>query len=166
MSRDPRVGRRAPPRGFTLMELLATLAILAALATLVVPLAKVQLQRQKEQQLRIALREIRDAIDAYKAAWDKNWIAHAAGSNGYPPTLEALCKGVADLRSQAGARLYFIRRIPRDPFAEDASASDGETWRLRSYESPPDEPRPGDDVYDVSSRSDVVGLNGQVYSQW
>lgn len=161
---------RTPARlaraGFTLMELLATLAILAALATLVVPLAKVQQQRQKEAQLRIALREIRDAIDTYKVAYDKNWIVHRADSSGFPATLEVLWKGERDLRSPAGARIYFIRRIPRDPFAADPDTQDAATWRLRSYASPPEEPAEGGDVYDVASRSDAVGLNGRQYSQW
>jgi len=148
------------------MELLATLAILAVLATLVLPLAKVERQRQKEQELRVALRQIRDAIDAYKAAWEKNQIAHRPGSSGYPSTLEVLTKGEVDLRSSAGARIYFIRRIPRDPFAEDMETPNAQTWGLRSYESPADEPREGDDVYDVFSRSNVVGLNGQAYSKW
>lgn len=160
------VASRAAPGGFTLMELLATLAILAVLATLVVPLAKVQQQRGREEHLRVALREIRDAIDAYKRAYDKNWIAHRAGSSGYPATLEVLWKGEPDLRSPVGARIYFIRRIPRDPFADDADAADDATWRLRSYASPPDEPKAGDDVYDVASRSETVGLNGRPYSQW
>lgn len=149
-----------------MIELLATLAILAVLATLVVPLAKIERQRQKEQQLRVALRQIRDAIDAYKDAWDKNRIAHSVGSSGYPSTLDVLTKGVVDLRSATGARIYFIRRIPRDPFAEDMETPDAQTWGLRSYESPPDEPLEGNDVYDVFSRSSVVGLNGQVYSRW
>jgi general secretion pathway protein G len=154
------------PRGFTLIELLVTLAILALLGTLVVPVAQVALQRRHEQELRVALREIRAAIDAYKKAGDEGRIPRAAGASGYPPKLEVLVEGVPDQKSPKKARIYFLRRLPRDPFNGDADLKDADTWGKRSYASEPDEPREGDDVYDVFSTSDKVGLNGILYSRW
>ena len=154
------------PRGFTLIELLVTLAILALLGTLVVPVAQVALQRRHEQELRVALREIRAAIDAYKKAGDEGRIPRTAGASGYPPKLEVLVEGVADQKSPKKAKIYFLRRLPRDPFNGDADLKDAETWGKRSYASEPDEPREGDDVYDVFSTSDKVGLNGILYSRW
>jgi len=153
-------------RGFTLIELLVTLAILALLGTLVVPVAQVTAQRRDEQELRRALREIRAGIDAYKKASDENRIAKAAGSTGYPPTLDVLVEGVRDLRSPKQAKIYFLRRLPRDPFNGDASLNAGETWGKRSYASEPDEPKEGEDVYDVYSLSERPGLNGIPYNKW
>jgi len=153
-------------RGFTLIELLVTLAILALLGTLVLPVAEVTLQRRDEQELRRALREVRHGIDAYKKAGDEGRIARAAGANGYPARLELLVDGVPDLRSPKGAKIYFLRRIPRDPFNPDPELSDAETWGKRSYASEPNEPREGDDVYDVISTSNRTGLNGIPYNKW
>jgi len=153
-------------RGFTLIELLVTLAILALLGTLVVPVAQVTAQRRDEQELRRALREIRTGIDAYKKASDENRIARTAGSSGYPPTLALLVEGVRDLRSPKGAKIYFMRRLPRDPFNNDASLGAAETWGKRSYASEPDEPKEGEDVYDVYSLSERPGLNGIPYNKW
>lgn len=153
-------------RGFTLIELLVTLAILALLGTLVVPVAQVTAQRRDEQELRRALREIRAGIDAYKRAGDENRIVKAAGSTGYPPTLEVLVEGVRDMRSPKQAKIYFMRRLPRDPFNSDAALSAAETWGKRSYASEPDEPKEGEDVYDVHSLSERTGLNGIPYNKW
>ena len=154
------------PRGFTLIELLVTLAILALLGTLVVPVAQVVQQRRHEGALRVALREIRAGIDAYKRAGDEGRIARAAGATGYPPKLEVLVQGVPDQKSPKGAKIYFLRRLPRDPFNGDASLPDAQTWGKRSYASEADEPKEGDDVYDVYSTSGKVGLNGIPYSRW
>jgi general secretion pathway protein G len=155
-----------PARGFTLIELLVTLAILALLGTLVVPVAQVTTQRRDEQQLRRALREIRAGIDAYKKASDEGRLAKTAGATGYPPKLEMLVDGVPDLRSPKQAKIYFLRRLPRDPFNPDPELGDAQTWGKRSYASEPDEPKEGDDVYDVYSTSTRVGLNGVPYSRW
>jgi general secretion pathway protein G len=153
-------------RGFTLIELLVTLAILAMLGAMVVPVSQTVLQRRHEQDLRAALREIRAGIDAYKRAGDEGRIARAAGATGYPPTLEVLVQGVPDQKSPKQAKIYFLRRLPRDPFNGDAGLPDAQTWGKRSYASEPDEPKEGDDVYDVYSTSGKVGLNGIPYSRW
>jgi general secretion pathway protein G len=157
---------RSPGRGFTLIELLVTLAILALLATLVVPVTQVTIQRKNEQELRRSLREIRQGIDAYKKAFDEGRITRAVGATGYPPKLELLVDGVPDLRSPKTARIFFLRRLPRDPFNPDPDLSDAETWGKRSYASEAAEPRAGDDVYDVYSTTTRQGLNGVPYNRW
>ncbi|RZA31657.1 MAG: type II secretion system protein [Lysobacteraceae bacterium] len=153
-------------RGFTLIELLVTLAILALLGTLVVPVAQVTAQRRDEVELRRALREIRAGIDAYKKASDEGRVAKALGATGYPPRLEMLVEGVRDLRSPKQAQIYFLRRLPRDPFHPDPDTADAATWGKRSYASEPDEPKEGEDVYDIHSMSGKAGLNGIPYDKW
>jgi general secretion pathway protein G len=153
-------------RGFTLIELLITLAILATLASLVVPLAQLQIQRGKEQQLRYALRDIRTAIDAYKKAGDDGRIRRNAGESGYPKSLDALVQGAEDQRDPKRKKLYFLREVPRDPFVDEASLASADTWIKRSYANDADDFSDGDDVYDVRSRSALIGLNGAPLSQW
>jgi general secretion pathway protein G len=146
-------------KGFTLIELLITVAILGLLASVALPLAEVAVQRGKEQDLRRSLREIREAIDAYKRAADEGAIDKGLDKSGYPPTLAALAEGAVDRRDPGGSRIYFLRRVPADPMS-------GEPWALRSYASPADAPKAGEDVYDVRSKSAAIGLNGVPYKEW
>ena len=157
---------RATGRGFTLIELLVTLAILALLGTLVVPVTQVTVQRKQEQELRRALRDIRHGIDAYKKAYDEGRIARSINSTGYPKNLEVLVEGVPDLRSPKRAKLFFLRRVPRDPFSGDSELADAETWGKRSYASEAEDPQDGEDVYDVYSKSERSGLNDIPYRKW
>jgi general secretion pathway protein G len=158
--------RRSGSLGFTLIELIITLTILALLGTMVVPVANIIVQRTKEQELRRGLNQIRDAIDAYKAAAEQGRIKRDAQSTGYPPSLDVLVEGVEDQRSPDHRKIYFLRRVPRDPFSPDSEASDADTWQKRSYASDASSPEEGDDVYDVMSRSPLVGLNGRPYREW
>jgi len=151
--------------GFSYVELLVSVAILGLLATVAMPLAETTVKRQKEAELRIALREIRSGLDAYKQAAAAGKISTSIGDSGYPPTLIELSAGVDDI-SHPGHRLYFLRRIPADPFASDKALAAVDTWGKRGYATPPENPSEGDDVFDVYSRSTQVGLNGIPYKEW
>ena len=156
-----------PQRGFTFIELAITVAIVALLATLVLPMAELTVKRDREHELRLALREIRTALDAYKQAVDEGRISSEPDKSGYPPQLKLLVDGVTDERSpDRNSKIYFLRRIPRDPMNTDASKTNDETWGKRSYESSPDAPEAGDDVFDVYSQATDVGLNGVPYRDW
>lgn len=153
-------------RGFTLIEMMVTLAIIGVLAALVVPVAQIGVQRAREQELRSALREIRQAIDAYKRASEEGRVPRDSNSNGYPASLQVLVDGVSDAKHPKRQKVRFLRRLPRDPLHPDASLDPAQTWGLRSYASEAGEPREGSDVYDVYSRSPQLGLNGVPYRVW
>lgn len=152
-------------RGFTLIEMLVVLAMLGVLAAAARPLLEVSAQRAREQELRQALRTLREGIDAYKHAAEAGAILQSPEDSGYPPSLAALVDGVVDARSANGRKMFFLRRLPRDPFA-DPSLPAAETWGLRAYDSPPGEPRAGRDVFDVFSRSERQALDGSRIKDW
>lgn len=153
-------------RGFTLIEMVVTVAVVAVLAAIAVPVMQLTAQRAKESELRTALRQIREGIDAYKRLTDEGRIARAADGSGYPPRLEDLVEGAPDAKSPGSARIYLMRRIPRDPFSTDTSLDAAASWGRRSYASPPDAPAAGADVFDIYSRAPGVGLNGIPYREW
>jgi general secretion pathway protein G len=153
--------RRA--RGYSMVELLAVLAILSVLAWLVMPLATLARERARERELQQALWQIREAIDAYKKASDNSSTMRDPNLSGYPPTLLSLSQGLVDVKT--GQVTYFLRRVPRDPFAPPELAPE-QTWGLRSFQSPPDAPAPGADVYDVYSKAPGDGLNGVPFRAW
>ncbi|MCK5164275.1 MAG: type II secretion system protein [Desulfobacula sp.] len=146
--------------GFTLIEMMATLAIISILATGIVPLSQVVYKRTKELELRNNLRVIRTALDQYKKLVDQKIIPKSAAASGYPETLEILVTGV-DLQSARGEKKKFLRRIPKDPVSEDGE------WGLRSYADNPDSTIwGGQDVYDIYSVSDKQALDGTFYKDW
>jgi general secretion pathway protein G len=155
---------RTRESGFTFVELLVVTALVGILAMVIMPLAKVAMQRQREIELRRALRELRTAIDHYKDAADQGKIPATsirAGSEGYPPDLETLVVGVRSGEGATEKRLKFLRRIPSDPITRSKE------WGLRAYEDRPDSKSwGGQDVYDVYSKSDGVALDGTKYSDW
>ena len=191
-------------RGFTLVELMVVVAIMAVLASSAMPLQELIVKREKEQELRVALRQIRSAIDAYKQAVDDGRIEVKEEESGYPPKLDDLYMGVADIKSTATAGgtgtpaaggtpaaattpaaaapaatgstekkyIYFLRRLPRDPTFKDLDVAGVETtdaadtWGKRSYESTPENPQEGKDVFDVYSLSESTALNGSMYKDW
>ena len=158
--------RHALAAGFTLIELLVTLAILGLLASMAMPMLSTLQREHKESELRRDLRTIRSAIDAYKTAGANGRVASSVDASGYPPNLDVLWEGVPDLSRPDHRKIYFLRRLPRDPFYPDQSAPADQTWGLRCYESPPDDPQSGADVYDVHSLSPQTGLNGVPYRDW
>lgn len=157
----------ARQNGFTFIELAITVAIVALLATLVLPMTELVVKRDHEHELRLALREIRTALDAYKQAVDQGRINSEVDKSGYPPQLRVLVDGVTDAKSpDHNSKIYFLRRIPRDPMDPDPGKANEDTWGKRSYASSPDAPEAGDDVFDVYSQATDVGLNGIPYKDW
>lgn len=152
--------------GFSLVELLVSVAIIGVLASVAMPVVELTQKRQKEAELRAALRDIRRAIDAYKDAADHKRIKVETDASGYPPTLAVLVDGSPDLAGKNGAVIYFLRRVPRDPFNNDPSVSASDTWGKRSFASPASKPAPGADVYDIYTKSEGIGLNGIAYKEW
>jgi general secretion pathway protein G len=154
--------------GFSLIELMICAVILSVLALAVTPLAHWKKQREKETELRLALREIRFALDAYKKAADEGQIPKLATESGYPKSLVDLEASMRASKSPSDEtpRLRFIRKIPRDPMSDAAIVDPSETWGLRSYKSSASEPKAGEDVYDIYSKSGSIGLNGIAYNQW
>jgi general secretion pathway protein G len=151
-------GRSArPDRGFTLLELIIATAILVVLSTMAVPLARLTIQREKERQLRFDLWEMRDAIDRYKDAADRQAFQIKVDSQGYPPDLETLVKGV----DVGGKKVRFLRQIPVDPMTGTTE------WGLRSMQDDPDSDSwGGQSVFDVHTKSDGTGLDGTKYKDW
>lgn len=152
--------------GFTLIELMITVTVVALLASVALPLAEVAVQRSKEQELRMALRQIREALDAYRQAGDEGRILRKPGDSGYPKSLQILVEGGNDAKDPSGGKIYFLRHVPRDPFFKEASAPAEQTWGKRSYASPADDPREGEDIFDIYSLSPGIGLNGVAYRDW
>jgi general secretion pathway protein G len=159
-----RVRKAAGSKGFTFIELLVVTTILLILASAVMPLAKVTVQRQREMELHRALREIRTAIDKYKDAVDNGLIGSVdvkAGSEGYPPDLDTLVEGVTVANDASGRKLKFLRRVPVDPITNSTE------WGLRAYADKPDATTwGGGNVYDVYCKSQGTALDGSKYRDW
>ena len=156
--------RHSGGRGFTFIELLVVTTILLILASAIMPLARVTVQRQREMELRRYLREMRTAIDKYKDAADAGVIGAfdiKAGSEGYPPDLDTLVEGVSKVNDQSGTKLKFLRKIPIDPMTRSTE------WGLRSYQDKPDSTTwGGQNVFDVYTKSTATALDGTRYRDW
>ena len=154
-------------KGFTLIELVVTVSIVGVLAAALLPLSQLSVKRMKEAELRAALRDIRTALDAYKKAGDDGRVEKEPEASGYPSSLGVLTRGVPDARDPKKQRVIrFLRRIPRDPMNPDFGAAPEETWGKRSYESERGSPQAGNNVYDIYSLSQEIGLNGIAYYEW
>jgi general secretion pathway protein G len=152
-------------RGFTLIEMVIVVMIVGILASAAMPLAALHKRRSQEAELRQSLRTLRLALDDYKKAWDAGRIEKATGESGYPPSLRVLVQGVQDISTPSDQKIYFLRRLPRDPFADPTLPAE-ETWGLRSYASPPESPQSGKDVFDVYSLTPGQGLDGSPLRSW
>jgi general secretion pathway protein G len=152
--------------GFTLIELVVTVAIVGILALTAMPMLEMTSKRQKESELRAALRDIRSGIDAYRRAVEEGKVEKRVDESGYPRRLDDLAQGVDNIQDPQRVKIYFLRRLPRDPFAAEPALTAAQTWGKRSYASPPDAPTEGADVFDVYSLAAGVGLNGVPYREW
>ena len=152
--------------GFTLIELVVTVMIVAILAAGAVPIAQLTIQRNKETELKQALRQIREAIDLYKKAVDEGLVKKTLDQTGYPPNLEVLEQGVINQKDIKGKVIKFIRKIPRDPMNKEPDLKPAETWGKRSYASDVNAPAEGTDVYDVYSLSTKKAIDGTMYNTW
>ncbi|MBC7786769.1 MAG: type II secretion system protein [Methylophilaceae bacterium] len=155
--------------GFTLIELVVTVTIVAILGSAIFPMMQLNIKRAKESELRADLRQMREAIDVYKKAVDDGKIKKSIEQSGYPPNLEVLVNGINDEKNFNKKKIKFLRRIPVDPMRDSVAnnridAADG--WGLRSYQSEASNPSSGDDVYDIYSLSNGIGINGIPYAQW
>lgn len=153
-------------RGFTLVELMITVSIVGVLVSMAIPVKEMVVKREQERELRAALREIRAALDAYKRAADEGKIKVSVGDSGYPKSLDDLVNGMDNISTPDKRKIYFLRRLPRDPLHADMATPTSQTWGKRSYASPADEPREGADVYDIHSLSSGRGMNGIPYREW
>jgi general secretion pathway protein G len=153
-----KIQHRRSTRGFTLLELIVAATILSILTLMALPLARVTIQREREKQLRKALWEMRDAIDRYKEAADRNMFQTKVDSDKYPPDLETLVKGV---EAQGGKKMRFLRSIPVDPMTKSTE------WGLRSMQDDPESDSwGGQSVFDVYTKSQGTGLDGTKYKTW
>lgn len=150
-------------KGVTLIELVIVMAIIAILASAIIPITKVSERRKMEFELKANLRVIRSAIDKYKKAYDDKRIDNVLGRSGYPESLNELVEGVEDIKDPDGKMIYFLRRVPRDKTNKNEFLAPEETWEIRSYENEPDDFSGGDDVYDVRSSNDGTTLAGRPY---
>jgi general secretion pathway protein G len=157
------MGRRSGAAGLTFLEMVATVAILMILASAILPLSRVAYKRQREIELRSALREIRTAVDRYNLAVLNGHIGGTdikTGSEGYPPDLETLVKGVNQV-GRPGRKLKFLRRIPIDPMTHDTE------WGMRCYQDDADDTSwCGSNVWDVYTKSEGKALDGTLYRDW
>jgi len=146
-----------PQHGFTLLELIIATMILLILTSMAVPLARVTIKREKERELRRDLWEMRDAIDRYKDAAEKNAFQTKVGTQNYPPDLETLVKG----EQVQGKKIRFLRKIPVDPMTNSTE------WGMRSMQDDPDSDSwGGQNVFDVFTKSQGTGLDGSKYKDW
>ena len=165
---------RPAAAGFTLIELVITLALVGLVAMVALPLHEVTSTRLREAELRQALRTIRAGLDAYKAATDSGLLPRVTGESGYPPSLDVLTQSLDTTAkrdfgltaTEVPQRIVILRQLPRDPFFPDAQVPAAQTWDTRAYASRADDPQPGADVFDVSSKSTRMGLDGTPYKLW
>jgi general secretion pathway protein G len=152
--------RKSSERGVTLLELIIASSILLVLSTAALPVVRMTIVRSKEAQLHKALREMRDAIDRYKDYADRNLVRVEVGSEGYPPDLETLVKGV-QIGAGSDRKVRFLRRIPVDPMTGRAE------WNLQAIQDDPDSTSwGGKNVFDVHSKSQGTALDGTHYAEW